>query len=833
MAHVWMTVLGLMVLLTGAVLVLPIANRVRFPFTVLLAIVGMGVGFLAEGLGIFGHVAQLAGDHHGSGSAFKDALIALVSLDVTSEAILFIFLPALVFESALSIDVRRLLEDIGPILFLAALGLLVSTAVIGIVLNQASGMSLIACLLLGAICSATDPVAVVAIFKEVGAPKRLAILVEGESLFNDATAIVVFTLLLAMLTGEGGISLLGGVGSFLKVFIGGVVVGFVMARLYCMVIARLNDFPLAAITLTITLAYLSFIVAEHYLHVSGVMAAVTAALVVGSTGRTAIKPAIFHSMHEIWEQLGFWANAVIFVLVGIAVPHLLAKADAQLFMMVGVLIVTATVIRSLIVYGSVPLLSRLGVAQKVSQSFQTVMVWGGLRGAVSLALALAVVENDHVPEDARTFIAVLVTGFVLFTLFTQATTIRTVMSKLGLDKLSHAEEALRNRSVGFAADRIRGSVNEFGQARGLTEDEINAAFDEETGFEDKAFEATVTDEEWITAGLKAMLSQERRAYLDGFGSGAISSTALRELLMRVDDIADATKSGGIEGYRKASEQAVEFDRGFRVGRWVQRRFGIDTVLARAIALRFEVLDAMAAALTARSAEDSNEMRALVGDKGAEQAALELADRIKQVERRLNNIKLLYPDYVEQVEARNLRLVALRLEQADYDRLAAQSLIGASVHQSLTDELEEKRRALAQLPELDIHLDAERLLRQVPLFAKLSDSEIAAVGKLMKPRLMLPDEMIFKQGDVGREMYFISLGAVEVILPDRSVELGSGSYFGEIALFEDQERNASVKTLSFCEVLALSRDDLDRLLDGNPELRDELRSEISRRLAENH
>ena len=178
-----------------------------------------------------------------------------------SDVIIFVFIPALVFESALQIDVRRLMEEMPSILFLAIIGLLVSTAAIGYAISWASGWNIVVCLLLGAIVSATDPVAVVAIFKELGAPKRLGMLIEGESLFNDATAIVLFTILVAMVAGGAEVDLAGGAMDFVRVFLGGVIVGYIVARLFCLVIARLRRMPLVEITLTINLAFLSFTIA--------------------------------------------------------------------------------------------------------------------------------------------------------------------------------------------------------------------------------------------------------------------------------------------------------------------------------------------------------------------------------------------------------------------------------------------------------------------------------------------------------------------------------------------------------------------------------------------
>lgn len=272
-------VFGLIGLLTLASLLLPLAHRIRFPFTVLLAAAGGLLGALVLSVG----ESRLPG-------ALGDFVQALDTLDITSEAIFLVFLPTLIFESALNINIRHLAADIAPILLLAIIGLLISTGVVGLSVWGVTGVSLIACLLIGTITASTDPVAVIAVFKDLGAPKRLAILVEGESLFNDATAIVLFTVLAARLTEGGEVSLLGAAGDFVKVFLGGIATGLLASWGMAWVIGRMRKLPLVQITLTICLAYLSFLVAERYLHVSGVMAVVTAGLMINRSIASARSP---------------------------------------------------------------------------------------------------------------------------------------------------------------------------------------------------------------------------------------------------------------------------------------------------------------------------------------------------------------------------------------------------------------------------------------------------------------------------------------------------------------------------------------------------------------
>src|ERR1700716_2628436 len=191
MDDIVLTIFALTGLLGLVSMLLPLADRLAIPYAVLLAAVGCAVG---AGIAFFGATV-------GAGMV-GDMVHGLDGFHPTAEALLYIFLPALLFETALNVDVQHLTEEIAPVLLLAVIGVLVSTVVVGVALWVSFGVTLLACLLHGAVVATTDPVAVVAIFRDIGAPRRLSMLVEGESLFNDAAAIALYALLLTMLTGQ-------------------------------------------------------------------------------------------------------------------------------------------------------------------------------------------------------------------------------------------------------------------------------------------------------------------------------------------------------------------------------------------------------------------------------------------------------------------------------------------------------------------------------------------------------------------------------------------------------------------------------------------------------
>ena len=231
-------------------------------------------------------------------------------------------------------------------LVLAGPGLLLSTLVIGLVVGLTTSIPIAAALLLGAILSATDPVAVIGLFGRLGAPQRLRVLVEGESLFNDATSIVFARLLLGVVL-AGTVSdrlILQGAVDFVVMFLGGLAVGWLLGLLTGYALGKVED-RFIEITLTTVLAYVSYLVAEEVLHVSGVMATIAAGLTIGGWGRMKISHAVRHYLENFWEYVAFVANALIFLLVGLRVEPspLLATLGVLFWVIVALLVSRAAV----------------------------------------------------------------------------------------------------------------------------------------------------------------------------------------------------------------------------------------------------------------------------------------------------------------------------------------------------------------------------------------------------------------------------------------------------------------------------------------------------------
>ncbi|MEI8400502.1 MAG: cation:proton antiporter, partial [Alcaligenaceae bacterium] len=791
------------------------------PYAVLLAIVGCAIG--------------LSGQYHGWVPPVLGEFLSLFNhIEISSDTFLIVFLPVLLFETALAMNVRRLIDDLGPILLLAIVAVFVSTACVGVVLAQFSGFSLVTCLILGAIVATTDPAAVVGIFKEVGAPTRLSTLVEGESLLNDAAAIAVYTFLLALLSksGEGASHLL--LPAFLKVFLGGAVTGFLLGRLTCLAFVWLRGWPVAEISLTLSLAYFAYFVAEHYLHVSGVVSTVVAGLVVGSTGRTRMAPLTFENLSHSWHQFGFWANSLIFLLAAMLVPKMTAHATWINVFYVALVFCATLFARAVVVFGLLPMMSWLRIATRVNPSFRVVIWWGGLRGAVSLALALAVTEHNNLPEDASRFIAISATGFVLATLFLNGLTLQPLIKLLGLNALTAKERALSNQAVIVTTALIQQETDQIAKSEAVPErahSRVHQVFDQALLQASETQLVNFSESEKFELGLLILARREFERYFNVLKHDIIDRRLAEKLLGRAERLEDLVRASGLEGFRAAVARAVRYPRRFRQALRVYERFGVQRWLAYELSQRFITLMSMRSIAQQLLEFAETKLPDLIGGNATAQVVRAHRERHEFVREALHALELQYPTYSLWLHERYLGRIARGLEREKYAEMLEQSLVSGEVYADLLEKADERWAFLEQEQPLDIEMSAQALVARVPLLSDLPAQALSEVTKMLTPRLFLPNQLISGEQLPPFGLYIVASGAVLVLLPDGThAELGSGEFFGELALLSNEKiEGFEVRSLGYSKVLCLPAKSFNDLLAHNAGLKEKIELVAKQRL----
>ncbi len=412
---------------------------VKIPYTIALVLTGLVVGY-------FG---------------------LLPGLHLEPQILFAIFLPPLLFEAGINIHFRSLQRQWEIIGILAIFGTFISTILVGYGMHYFLGLPLIAALLFGAVISPTDPISVLSLFKRLGVSERLSIVVEAESLFNDGIAVVLFGVIQSVLI-SGVFSLSQSIFSFFVTVCGGAIVGLLVGSVASRVTKEFDD-HLLEITLTTVAAYGSYLAAES-VHVSGVIAVVAASLVVGNYGLPqGMTPASRMAVLSFWEYAAFAVNSMVFLLVGLEIT-VMPLADSLRSVFVATVVVL--VARALSVYSLSALLSVAG--KIIPKSWRHIMVWSGLRGALSMAMVLGI--NSAVPE--RDIFIPVIFGVVLFSLVGQGLTIEPLVDKLRLSRekgdletyqsllgenmslLIAAEELDRNVRLGAISQAVRDQMVE-------------------------------------------------------------------------------------------------------------------------------------------------------------------------------------------------------------------------------------------------------------------------------------------------------------------------------------------------------------------------------------
>mgnify|MGYP001446045693 FL=1 len=512
-------------------------QRVPLPFTVLLLLIGLAMGALNRAYGPHGGHAH-EGGHTEMAEGFIAKFIDTLSGAITwggnldGHLILYVFLPILIFEAGFALDVHTFKKSFANAFYLAGPGIVTATVMSGMafygmvqifggeggVLSEwnveAGAFLFLASMLFGAVVSATDPVAVVALLKELGASKKLGTLIEGESLLNDGTAIVAFVLLFGVVTaaepflGTGAFIGSAAIG-FGKIGAAGGLIGVLLGLVAILWVRKVFNDPMIEITVVLVTSYAVFFICEHFFHVSGVLGLVALGIVMAGIGRTRISPEVEHFMHEFWELVAFVANVIIFIVVGVVIAQN-ANPTGMDFVILGLVYLSIHIVRAINMGVFYPLMKKAGYGLPSKDAI--VVWWGALRGAIGLALAL-VVYSEHLRYD----FALEAGGEG----YKQETTSVFVLDKSQANKIQGTKDINFYQGVSLAQARVEVSG---GKVVAISQDTEKA--NQNLGSKTSQDAAKIRDE--LSKGDKVVV-------IVGEGDGAVAQASLIGISSRVRD----------------------------------------------------------------------------------------------------------------------------------------------------------------------------------------------------------------------------------------------------------------------------------------------------------
>ncbi len=527
------------------------AKRINLPHTVLLVVIGIGLGFLSS-LSTFSFFGE-----------FK----------LTPELLFYLFLPTLIFESAYHMNIRKLVDDKSIVLLLAIGSFLISTAVVSVLLHFALlifgiDIPFSITILFGALISATDPVAVLALFKEYGAPRRLSLIFEGESLFNDATAVAVFLITLEAIRSDSfsALTSLEGFATFISMLVGGALFGLLIGGFFAFLVGTARESEIASITLTIVLAHITFIMSELIsttpllfgvtIAISPIISTTVASLLMGNYGRAKIHPRAEKFVGELWEQFAFMANSLVFILIGILMVNTPFNEPFVIYS-VFVAIFIVALARAVSIY---PVVSFYNVFQPVAKNiplpWQHLMAWGSLRGALAVTMVLIIpddfmVHNWPLVTSPKDFLLALTVGCIGATLFIKATTMKRFIRRFSLDSLTEVEEIEYQEAQALIHHHVTNRLKKY-LDRGYIDDAIAQRLLKEHGAAfnkacQKIAKLSDSDQDNLTFRVLRMfaIGIEKRYLKELFHYNEINEPVFRRILGKLQLQLEAIESGNI------------------------------------------------------------------------------------------------------------------------------------------------------------------------------------------------------------------------------------------------------------------------------------------------
>ena len=806
LSEIMLVVMGL---LTVSMMAAAICNYIPVPYTVFLVILGMFLGSLAR---------QDIG------------LNFLLDFQLTPDLVLYLFLPVLIFESAINLDARSLMKDIAPILVLAIPALVISTTIVGLGLWFIEDFNIIYALIFGALISATDPVAVISLFKELGAPHRLTVLVEGESLLNDATAIVLFNILLGIsIWGQFGVfDFYVAVAEFLKVFFGGLGVGIIIGIVTSELLNRIHANISGYLIMSIVVAYSSFAISEHIMHLSGVMAVVSSAITLGLLGANRIPQREKETVDETWDILALVCNSLLFLLVGLSVDVSLLFSHLDTIFVAIVLVLVA---RAAGIYTLVPSAVSIFKLPNISMREKHIMWWGGLKGGLAIAIVLSIPTT----MPGRETLIYVTLGVVIFSLLVNASTVRPLMRKLGFDKFTDQEEIELQHGLKQSFSQAENILKIFKKAN-IIPRSTKKIIQEKTK---KIFEVSENTSDTYTkthyvkvTALRMEMKELKYLYDIGFLQ-YYTYMNMKILLQRESDNLELNEKKNAE--KNVTIKQSPFIRLEKsIIKQLREHDFASSFLSRYQYLRFSqtLQRNIAGLLICKKVMEKIDSLDDVEGEIKKNIINQYKQRHDRRKKRLEDISANFPEFYERYETRLFEKVSLNAADFFIREAYNNSEFGTKIFVNIKKRIDDAINELPKITDSIPVLQPREMIAMVPLLQGLSDKLIDQLSNRAKELTFLQGDLVIEQGEKGDSLYIINHGELTIYKTEHIdkpiAELKSGDFFGEMALLGEQVRTANVKVNKPTSLLRLTRKDVLLMAENEPELKNRLERAIEER-----
>lgn len=670
-------------LVLGAILKSLLKNT-TFPYTVGLFAIGILIGLL-DRFGVFQETGVLKSAVDFAGNMNPDL-------------ILYLFLPILIFDGAYELDLHVFRKSLLNSTLLAGPGMVIAMLLTGLfIMGMASfipaceGWNWSYAFMFGALISATDPVAVVALLKELGTSKRFSTLVDAESMLNDGTGIVLFMLFFGVYTSAGATE--NPFVNFLLVVFGGMLLGWIIARFTIWFLGKVGGDEAVQNSVIIVSSYITFILAQSFLDVSGVIALVAFGLAITYTGKPRLKPEVNQFMDQFWELMAYMANTLIFIIVGVVIAMKIELSWTSLLLVI-LVYVGVNIVRMLVITILYPIMKKAGYGLTRRESF--ILAWGGLRGALGLTLALMVSYTLEIPEDIRRQVLLFTGGIVTLTLAVNATTMRWLLLKLGLTKVPSAKMLLDYSLKKQIVDNSENYLEKLKKREAL--EIANWALVEKflPGTEE-APDVTIRTKDVLADVRLRVIEKERTLCWSLYNEGIISNISLKKLLVSLDELYD--RDGHVPlSYRKTIFAYYDYPFYIRwiknwdgIKKWVDRYAHERVISGHDLGRGFIIIEKE----SLKFVNDVSKASVLSDSKkeALQQLVNEIEENIRQIDYSITSLSKEYPISYRCAVTRKAIRMLLANEKRQVEQFQKDGLISDAEAKVMTEDLDERNLQL--------------------------------------------------------------------------------------------------------------------------------------------